>query len=62
MFHRPEPVLRGSSEGGVSSKLEDDETAARELAAWAQPQGIKVEFELRREGGVDVIYVFPAVR
>ena len=40
----------------------DSYTAARELGTWARPQGIKVEFELRREGGVDVIYVFPAVR
>jgi hypothetical protein len=40
----------------------DSETAARELGAWAQSQGIKVEFELRREGGLDVIYVFLAAR
>jgi hypothetical protein len=32
------------------------------LVAWAQPQEIKVEFELRRDGGVDVICVFLAVR
>jgi hypothetical protein len=30
----------------------------RALLAWAQPQGIKVAFELRRECDVDVIYVF----
>jgi hypothetical protein len=36
----------------------DSDTAARELVAWAQPKGIKVEFDVRRESGVDVIYVF----
>jgi len=35
----------------------DSDTAARELIAWARPQGIKVDFELRREYGVDVMYV-----
>ncbi|HEU4922196.1 MAG TPA: hypothetical protein VFT23_03890 [Burkholderiales bacterium] len=40
----------------------DSDTAARELGAWARSQSIKVEFELRREGGVDVIYVFLTAR
>jgi hypothetical protein len=34
----------------------------RQCGCWAQPQEIKVEFELRREDGVDVIYVFLAAR
>jgi hypothetical protein len=38
----------------------DSETAARELVAWARPQGIKVEFEPHREWDVDVIYVLVA--
>jgi hypothetical protein len=38
-------------------KGKDSDTAARELVAWAQPRGIKVEFELRREFSLDVIYV-----
>ena len=38
----------------------NDETAARELGAWARSLGIRVAFKLRREGGVDVIYVFLA--
>lgn len=40
----------------------NSETAARELVAWAQPQGIKVEFDVRHEGRLDVIYVFLAAR
>jgi hypothetical protein len=40
----------------------DNETAARELVAWARPQGIKVEFELRRAYSVDVIYVLLKAR
>ena len=35
----------------------DDETAARELGAWADSLGIDVEFEQRREFSLDVIYV-----
>ena len=38
----------------------DSEAAARQLGAWAQLQGIKVEFDVRREGGVEVIYGFQA--
>jgi hypothetical protein len=41
---------------------QDSDAAARELVAWAQLQGIKVEFDLRRERGLDVIYVFLAAR
>jgi hypothetical protein len=41
---------------------QDSDTAARELIAWTQPQGIKVEFDLRRERGLDVIYVLLAAR
>jgi hypothetical protein len=37
-------------------RKKDSETAARELVAWARPQGIKVEFQLRREGGNDTPY------
>jgi hypothetical protein len=40
----------------------DSDTAAHELGIWARSQGIKVEFDVRREGGVDVIYVFLAAR
>jgi hypothetical protein len=40
----------------------DSDTAARELVAWAQPKGIKVEFDVRRESGVDVIYVLLKAR
>jgi hypothetical protein len=40
----------------------DSETAAHELVAWAPPQGIKVEFAVRREDRLDVIYVFLAAR
>jgi hypothetical protein len=35
----------------------DNETAARELGAWADSLGIDVEFEQRREHRLDVIYV-----
>jgi hypothetical protein len=40
----------------------DSDTAARELGAWADSQGIKVEFELHREYSVDVIYVLLKAR
>ena len=40
----------------------DSDTAARELVAWARPQRIKVEFDLRHEHGLDIIYVFLAAR
>ena len=40
----------------------DNDTAARELGAWADSLGIKVEFGVRREGGFEVIYVFLAAR
>ena len=40
----------------------DDETAARELGAWARRQGIKLEFELRRESDLEVIYVLMMAR
>jgi hypothetical protein len=43
-------------------KGKDSDTAARELVAWAQPRGIKVEFELRREFSLDVIYVLLKAR
>jgi hypothetical protein len=43
-------------------RKKDSDTAARELVAWARPQGIKVEFDVRREGRLDVIYVFLAAR
>jgi hypothetical protein len=33
-----------------------------ELGAWARSQGIKVEFEMRREGGAEVIYVLLKAR
>jgi hypothetical protein len=49
--------LAGCTEG---ERKKDSETAARELVAWAQPQGIKVEFGVRREGRLDVIHVFLA--
>jgi hypothetical protein len=43
-------------------RVQVSEAAACELVAWARPQGIKVEFELRREDGVDVIYVLLKAR
>jgi hypothetical protein len=38
----------------------DTETAARELVAWARPQGIKVMFRLRRVCNLDMTYVLLA--
>jgi hypothetical protein len=38
----------------------DSDIAARALGAWADSLGIKVEFDVRREGRLDVIYVFLA--
>ena len=40
----------------------DNDTAARELGALAQQQGIKLEFELRRESNLEVIYVLMMAR
>jgi hypothetical protein len=40
----------------------DDETAARELGAWADSLGIDVEFEQRREHSLDVIYILLKAR
>lgn len=43
-------------------RKKDSETAVRELVAWARPQGIKVEFELRQESDLEVIYVLMMAR
>jgi hypothetical protein len=43
-------------------RAKDTEAAARELVVWARPQGIKVDFELRREWDLEVIYVLLAAR
>ena len=40
----------------------DNETAARELGAWADSLGIDVEFERRREFSLDVFYVLLKAR